>query len=369
MHLSFCAEKSTTATRCYEEVARFVKMGSSKTTQHRMRAKARRKKRAAALSSAAISDGGRARTLCEKGVAQLELGNVSAAVEILGRAVRTDETCGAASDALAGALLEGGEPEAAAAELSRGLSSCEPSYVRHMYLAQLCTSAMESVTHLERALSLGDNGEEVARMQCTLAEMLLAAAEDADEATAAALDQRAERAVGAAVACATDGTQASVEAQLSLANLRLSQGRVEEARTAMRSACKPLGAALQALSTAAAESGEEESAALAAESLPGVEVRIAMGKQLVECALYALAVGVLESVVWECDFNVEVWFLLGMAHLRNGRVGEARDALETIGEVRKAAEGCDGTLDDSFLQELAAEIEEAEKGGPEKASD
>lgn len=267
-------------------------------------------------------------------------------------AVHTDGTNSGASDALVGALLECGDSASAQEELTRALGSCAPTFSRHVYLSQLCDKPTDAIAQLETALAIDSTGERGARAQCALAEALLAVAEDAPEA--AGLDARAERAVAAALASG----MAEIEALTALGNLRLSQGRRPEAKAAMKSAVAPM---LEVLKDVREDRLERFA------SLPGLEIRIAVGKQLVECDMFVLALLVLDSVLIECDFNVEVWFLFALAHLRNGKVAEAREAVLCIEEVLKDEEGFVGMLDQLYLESLVEEIENAEKGAMEES--
>lgn len=350
-------------------------MAPVKSARARMRAQARKKKKAAnaAASAAGPSAAGASAAApaasddLSAGLSLLERGCVPDATALLRRATTSSPSDSGLSDALARALLEAGDPDAAEAELRRGLAACAESFERRMNLAQLCGDPVQAVVHLEAGIVAldapgGAGGEDAgsmrARAHCALAEALLAAAEAAP-GDATGFDARCERAVTAAIACTEEGKPEGIEARLCLANLRLSQGRPSDAQSAMRDVWGAVAHSLKLLDDAT----DAETAAEAAERLPEVTIRIAMAKQFVETSLWAFGAKVLESVLLECDFNIEVWFLLAMCYLRNGKVEAARGAVGSLKEARGAPEGCDGTLEERYLEELERAIEEEGKKG------
>lgn len=247
----------------------------------------------------------------------------------------------------------------------------DSGFEKYAYLAQLLGNTREALAHAQRGLeliraeqsSMGDSIDEQrveelrgfeASSHCAIAEICLGIVEDSnDAAVAAELDVEVEKSVMAALALSTEGSDLEVEATLSLANLRLSQGRREDARIGMHRVLKCMAGGLQQLEQG---DGSDETVGRALESLPSLEMRIAIGKQLVEVELWFAAISTLGSVMWECDFNVEVWYLLAVAYWKLGDHGEARNALEQTRSVLKSAEGYDGELEEEMIDKLYKEL-------------
>lgn len=199
-----------------------------------------------------------------------------------------------------------------------------------------------------------------ASAQCAVAEIALTIIEDSNDPTIATkMDSQVEHAVMAALAASDAGSISEIEATLALANMRLSQGRQSEACTAMTRVFNQMSGPLSVLDSDV----KEDALANAVEDLPPLELRIAIGKQLIETELYEAAARVLSSTLWECDFNVEVWYMLAISSWKQGELGEARNALETTRKVLHNPEGYDGTLDerliDTLLEKLTSTTENA----------
>lgn len=196
--------------------------------------------------------------------------------------------------------------------------------------------------------------------QCAVAEIALALGEDCDdEEEAAEFDGVAEGAVTAALAV-SDALASQLEGGLALANLRLSQGRREEARAAMARVAEGLADGLAVLDGGDAS---EEAVVEVLEGMPALEVRIAIAKQLVEVEMWDVAVSVLCSVMWECDFNVEVWYLLAVVYWKKGETEEAKQALETTRKVLHAPGGYEGVLEEVMIDQLHSTLREGRQPG------
>jgi tetratricopeptide (TPR) repeat protein len=291
-------------------------------------------------------------------------------------------------DALADALMEAGRPEEAGGVLKRAIELApQTGFEKYMYLAQLLGGTMEAVEAgrvglevlrkekkaLESAVASGtttaDGGgcgegtvagrlEELADFEvsalCGVAEALLAVIEESgDQAVADRLDGEVERAVGDALAVCVTGSAGEMEASLALANLRLSQARADDARAAMGRVVAGMVPGLDVLDD---EEGGDESIVRGIGMLPAVGMRVAVGKQLVEVELWEDAVRVLSSVLYECDFNVEVWYMLAIAFHRLEDDVQALAALESVRTAFASPEGYDGQLADGAVEDLEAVI-------------
>lgn len=194
-----------------------------------------------------------------------------------------------------------------------------------------------------------------ASAHCAVAEICLGIIEDSnDPQVARRLDPDVEKAVTAALGLSEEGSNSQIEAMLSLANLRLSQGRRDDATESMKRIVYRLSEGLAKL-----ENGDNSDATVVAAlgMLPPLEIRIAVGKQLIEVELWMAAVSTLASVMWECDFNVEVWYLLAVAYWKLGDVQEARSALENTRAVLHNPDGFEGQLEDEMVDKLYKELD------------
>lgn len=243
-------------------------------------------------------------------------------------------------------------------------------FEKFAYLAQILGPTEESLSYARRGIELinaelvsqdnCDNAERKkelreyeASAQCAVAEIALSIIEDSNDPTVAnMMDSQVENAVMAALAASDPGSISEIEASLALANFRLSQGRHNEARSAMMRIFNHMSGPLDVLDSDA----KEDVLANAVEDLPPIELRIAIGKQLIETELYDAANSVLSSILWECDFNVEVWYMLAVAYWKQGEVDEARGALETTRKVLHNPEGYDGNLDESLIDRLLEKL-------------
>lgn len=167
---------------------------------------------------------------------------------------------------------------------------------------------------------------QICSAQCSIAELYLTDLcfeDDAEARCQAALDE----------ALAMD--QGSPEVTQSLANLRLSQQKGEEAAVLMLETYRRLKACYQEdeeeeEETEMEEDDEEGAAGNSKDGnrvqgivMPSVMFRIQSAKLLLECQAYnkkcaRKAVHILEQCKCEEDDNVEIWYLLGVAYFTKG---------------------------------------------------
>lgn len=273
---------------------------------------------------------------------------------------------------IASAYMQAGRPDDAE-RMFRGAVSAEPNsgFEKYAYLAQLLGNTEEALQLARRGIeimradvmSLDSNAEQdqitelrkyEASAHCAVAEICLGIIEDSnDPEVAKRLDVEVEKAVMAALGLSEEGSESEVEAMLSLANLRLSQGRRDDAIESMKRVLLRMSPGLEML-----ETGDNSDATIgrALALLPSLEFRIAVGKQLIEVEMWRAAIATLGSVMWECDFNVEVWYLLAVAYWKLGDVSEARGALESTRAVLRSPDGYDGELEDAMIDKLGREL-------------
>jgi tetratricopeptide (TPR) repeat protein len=309
--------------------------------------------------------------LVADGSGYLETGNFDAAVTAYERASALAPQNAEVLSSYAEALIEAGQPEGAEAALRKSIELApNTGFEKYMYLAQLLGNTMDAVSisrkgvevmRRERSTASGGNaarqeelsGYEVSAL-CGIAEVLLGVIEESqDQAVAERLDRDVELAVGEALAVCKEGTAGEMEASMALANLRLSQGRVHDARLAMQRVVSTMQQGLDALE---AGGGGDESIIDGLSKLPPLEIRVAIGKQLAEVSLWEDAVRVLSSTMWECDFNIEVWCMLALAY---HNLSEREDALEAVASARRAVENPDGyvgIMEDGMFDQLEAFI-------------
>lgn len=300
-------------------------------------------------------------------------GDVTAATTLLERLVTQHADNPDVHEELALAHMQAGHCEPAEKSFRHAIQlRPDVGFEKYASLAQLLGNSREALALAEKGLliiqtEISDNvpSERVAELRemegsanCAIAEIALAIIEESNDPTVAnELDTRVESAVLAALAASEEGSSGEIEALCSLANLRLSQGRMVDARETMRRIATAFKDGIQML-----ESVEENNNALedrvvtAIQLLPPMEIRIAVGKQLIEVHMWAEAVSVLCSIMWECDFNVEVWYMLAVAYWKLGEIDDARNALESTRAVLHAPDGYDGTLDEEMIDKLYKEL-------------
>ncbi|KAI0558128.1 hypothetical protein FGB62_233g016 [Gracilaria domingensis] len=228
-------------------------------------------------------------------------------------------------------------------------------FEKYTYLAQLLGNTEEAVVSTRKGIELikmeimSIDKSEKARLQelrefqasahCAVAEIFLGVIEERnDPALAKKLDVEVEKEIMEALALSVEGSASEQESLIALANLRLSQGRTVDAKEAMDDISDALIVS-------------------AMEKLPPMEIRIAVGKQLMEVDLWAEAEAVLSSVMYECDFNVEVWYLIAVTHWKRRQVSAARECLEQTRAILQRPDGYDGELEEVMIDKLYEELE------------
>lgn len=301
-----------------------------------------------------------------------ESGRVSDAIPKLEKAVELRPDDASLIEQLSNLYMQAARPDDAEKALREVIKlSPDSGFENYAYLAQLLGNTEEALAIARRGIELmrsevmgleANEEERAAELRqyqasayCAVAEICLGLIEDSnDPEVAKKMDNHVEAAVMEALSMSEEGSPTEIEAVLSLANLRLSQARREEARTAM---VRILGRMSEGISKL--ENGDESDATItgALESLPPMEIRIAVGKQLLEVELWHEAVSVLSSVMWECDFNVEVWYLLAVAYWKLGDKAEARNALESTRAALNNPHGYDGELQEDMIDKLYSKLE------------
>lgn len=300
-------------------------------------------------------------------------GSFNASVSLFENALRIISSPNAELfEEVASAYMSAGRPEDAERMFRRAISAQPNSgFEKFAYLAQLLGNTEEALQMARRGIDImrteitsldsESEREQIADLRryqasahCAVAEICLGIVEDSnDPAVAKQLDVQVEKAVMEALGLSEEGSESEVEAMLSLANLRLSQGRREDAVESMKRVLLRMSPGLEILETA---DNSDNNIARALELLPSLELRIAVGKQLIEVELWRAAIVTLGSVMWECDFNVEVWYLLTVAYWKLGDVSEARGALESTRAVLRSPDGYDGELGEDMIEKLEREL-------------
>lgn len=311
-----------------------------------------------------------------RAAAQKTQGNFEDAVNVLAEATQRDPENAELVESLAQSLLDAGRPEEAMASFKRAVE-LQPSkgFEKYMDLAQLMGNSLDAVDvwrkgiHVLReeksctsdATRVNELIEYEVSALCSTAESLLGYIEESgDQAVADRMDSEVETAICEAIAVAREGSPSELEASVALANLRLSQGRVDEARVAMERVVYRLRPELQAVEAWSNDTTTEDDTKLidALEKLPPMDVRIAIGKQLVEVEQWPDAVAVLSSVLHECDFNIEVWYMLAISFVQTGDPQSAQAALDSARHVLANPDGYVGQLEEGMLDQLEALVTE-----------
>lgn len=308
-----------------------------------------------------------------------QVGKINKAIALVEPLVARDSANVTLLERLATLYMEAGRPGDAENTLRTAVSlNPNSGFEKYAYLSQLLGPTEEALMLARRGIdmiqaeisqleiSVNTNAERLSELRqflgsahCSVAEIGLAIIEDSnDPAVAATMDGEVENAITAALATSEPGSQSELEASLTLANLRLSQGRKDEARTAMTRVMNGMSNALQVLSF---DDVSEHIAGEALESLPPIDIRIAIAKQLIETDMFQHALTILSSIVCESDFNVEVWYMIAVAHWKLGNVDDARNALDSTRAALHCPEGYDGELDESMIDKLIVELNNCDK--------
>lgn len=273
---------------------------------------------------------------------------------------------------LASLYMQTGNPDEAEKRLRTAIQlRPEAGFEKFVYLAQILGNTEEALLVARRGIevlkveliSINQNADAERAMElreyqasahCTVAEICLGIIEDSnDPDLASKMDVEVEKEVMQALSMSERGSNSEIEAMLSLANLRLSQGRQQDATTSMSHIIDRIKVPLQLL-----EGDVNDDVLVSAmERLPPMEMRIAVGKQLMEVSKWPYAMSVLGSVMYECDFNVEVWYLLAVCHWKLGDTSQAQNALENTRAVLKSPEGYDGELEEEMIEKLYRELQ------------
>lgn len=299
-------------------------------------------------------------------------GDIQQAVSKLEEAVNQKSADAGLLEELASLYMQATRSDDAERTLRMAISlQPETGFEKYAYLAQLLGNTEEAVSHARKGIEIikadimsldkseDDRIQQLRRYQasahCATAEICLGVIEESnDPALAERMDLEVEKEIMEALALSTEGSDSEQEALIALANLRLSQGRELEARESMVRVLRRMSDSLTMLER---EDITDDVIVSAMESLPAMEIRIAVGKQLMEVQMWSEAESVLSSVMYECDFNVEVWYLLAITHWKRKQPSEARECLEQTRAVLGRPEGYDGELDEYMIDRLYAELE------------
>lgn len=332
---------------------------------------AARKARAKALSSSS-TDAPTAEQLVHSAQIAEERGDYETAIAKLEEALAIKSADAELFEELASLYMQAAREQDAERALRRAIElKPEDGFEKYANLGQMlgnCEEALRLVTKGIKVLkreAIHVQGDEdrlrelrgyEASANCAVAEICLGIIEDSNDLEVAKrMDVQVEKAVAEALALSEEGGETEIEAVVALANLRLSQGRLGEAVLAMQRVVMRMADGLRLLESA--DRGDHI-VVEALEKLPPMEMRIAIAKQLLEVELWRPAVAVLGSVMWECDFNVEVWYLIAVAYWKLGEIDEAKAALENTRAVLHSPEGYDGQLDEEMIDKLWKKLDE-----------
>jgi len=184
--------------------------------------------------------------------------------------------------------------------------------------------------------------KEIGKAYCNIAEIYM---------TDLCMEENAEQQCEEAVRLATEHDSTSLDLGLSLANLRLSQSRPEDACSAMAVVYKHVIASLDAqarkpiLSAFREDQSADSAASSSAEEPEPVEPEMCVSvvQRLIECAtvqpaLATAAMEVAQRLLLLDDSNIELWYLLGVAAM-SCQPPEADTAAEVLGRAKEMLEG------------------------------
>ena len=226
--------------------------------------------------------------------------------------------------------------------------AAEATARRHLFVAQLCSHS-ESLSHFKQGIALLNAAKDsdkptLVQAYCGIVELYT---------TDLCMEEGAEEAAEAAAASAAEFDDGTLpDAKQTMANLRLSQGRADEAAAAMLEVWMRIGKGCKAMAEQVGlgemgvieddvETGEGGSGARgivevsednlkAVNSLPDYEFRTTTAKLMMESAslvsvsdlessgsLLDGAIQVLGSLLSENDEVIETWFLLGKSYIHH----------------------------------------------------
>lgn len=353
-------------------------MGARRSAQRRGKQTAASSRPAKTEASSDVVD-----NLVRDATSHVENGDFDSAIELYKQAATRAPLDSTILDNLADACLEAGRPEDARIALQRSIElSPEVGFEKYMCLSQLMPQGQDAICIARKGIevlqdrksqALGGRAlmSELRQYEvsawCSIAETLLHMMEKSgDQNLVEGIERQAEAAVAEAIAAAETDNLSQVESALALANLRLTQGRQNEACSAMLRVTSVIEPGLRILDDI---EDDDTAAVKGIEVLPPLEMRIAIGKQLLEVSMWHESIRVLNSTLVECDFNIEVWYMLAVAFSNVSEYKDALHALDMLKEARKSAQGSAGEVDDSFVASLKSTIEQEMEQSPEEMDD
>ncbi|CAG9464242.1 unnamed protein product [Pedinophyceae sp. YPF-701] len=310
---------------------------------------------------------------------RLELGDVEGALKLMAAAYKAGPGDLEIADAYGALLAESGGGEAARAVLMKSVEqSPDDGHEKYMYLGQLSDAGDEAVRFFEKGVAIleaavasapqggsGDDGAEdvraaLASALCSLAEQLVANAQDADEPGLEAAAPRCLELLDRA----TQLHPATPEPLQARASIEYELGRTEDALKHLR---ESMARWYKPRPGQGAEGGADDLADDLAEwdldpdAMPSYEFRFECAKLLLELdSETATAISVLEGLLAEQDMDVNVWYLLTLAYYSGGDFPEARECMEH-GAKLCAKLGADEAALEAMWGELRSALEEGEK--------
>lgn len=298
-----------------------------------------------------------------RGVSARMRGEYGRAVEEFARAIALGGG-GEVWEELAETHLECGDQAEGLAALRKALQAGGVGWETWVRAGQLEENAKEGVRMVEMGLQLLRTQkiamaedpavtalkEAEVRVLCAKAELLLGLLESEQGKEAEMLDRETEKTLVEVVAVSEQGHVAEIECGLLVANVRLSQGRAQEAKLAMGRVWERVRGDVENVEKIKGERGEQLGQVM--EQLGEMEMRIGVGKQLVEVGMAMEGVRMLETVMWECDYHAEVWYMMAVAWMEMGNMEEAGRAVGELRGVMARKDGYVGQVDEQQVQQL-----------------
>lgn len=300
------------------------------------RSKDPKKKSKAAAKEPVIGDASDPLALCAEAEACNDSLDVLSAVSLYQRALELDGGCLLALNGLAEACLETGDRDQAVAALRRSVELApDGDASRYMNLGQLAESD-EALGWFERGVSIlraaygakksVEHAHALATALCAVAEVFLTDRCDDDDAEARC-QAMAEEAVALVAPLAQ---QTLCEPYVTLASLRMSQQRDDDACAALKTA------------TAIITDAPEDAPA-------PMDVRMACAKMLMEVGEALEALDLLQMLRLEHEDSLELWYITGAAALQ---ADEPQLALE------EASAACDFAQSEACPEEERGWLEQ-----------